>query len=119
MIPWSPLARGLLAGTRTRDGEERTTRAASDDYSPRLYGSDADFDIVDRCVEVAGEVGASPSQVGLAWLVGKPGVTAPIIGTTRMEHLEEAVAALDVELSPEQVRRLEEPYVPHPVLGHG
>ena len=119
VIPWSPLARGLLAGTRTRGGEERTKRAASDDYTPRLYRVDADFDVVDRCVEVAGEVGASPSQVALAWLLGRPGVTAPIVGTTKMEHLEEAVAALDVELTADQVRRLEEPYVPHPVLGHG
>ncbi|HEX6203946.1 MAG TPA: aldo/keto reductase [Thermoanaerobaculia bacterium] len=119
IIPWSPLARGLLAGNRTRGGEERTTRAASDDYSPRLYRVDADFDVVDRCMEVAREVGASPSQVALAWLLGKPGVTAPIVGATKMAHLEEAVAALDVELSEGQVRRLEEPYVPHPVLGHG
>jgi aryl-alcohol dehydrogenase-like predicted oxidoreductase len=119
VIPWSPLARGLFAGTRTRGGEARTTRAASDDYTPRLYRVDADFDVVDRCVEVAGEVGASPSQVALAWLLGRPGVTAPIVGTTRMEHLEEAVAALEVELTPDQVRRLEEPYLPHPVLGHG
>jgi 1-deoxyxylulose-5-phosphate synthase len=119
VIPWSPLARGLFAGNRTRGGERRTARAGADDYSDRLYGSDADFDVVDRCAEVAGEVGVSPSQVALAWLLGKPGVTAPIVGTTRMEHLEEAVAALGVELTADQVRRLEEPYVPHPVLGHG
>lgn len=119
VIPWSPLARGLLAGNRGRGGEERTTRAGSDDYSQRLYRMDSDFDVVDRAVEMAGELGVSAPQVALAWLLGKPGVTAPIVGATKMQHLEQAVAALDVELSEDQVRRLEEPYVPHLVLGHG
>ena len=119
VLPWSPLARGLLTGNRTRGGERRTTRAGSDDYADRLYGSDADFDVVDRTVEVAGELGVPPAQVGLAWLLRQPAVTAPIVGTTKLEHLETAVGALAVELSDEHVRRLEEPYVPHPVLGHG
>jgi aryl-alcohol dehydrogenase-like predicted oxidoreductase len=118
VIPWSPLARGLLTGNRTRGGETKTARAESDDYSHRMYRQDVDFDVVDRCVEVARERGSSPAQVGLAWLLGKPGVTAPIVGTTKLEHLEAAVSALEVELSAEEVERLEEPYVPHPVLGH-
>lgn len=118
VLPWSPLARGLLTGNRGRGGERRTTRAASDDYSDRLYGSDADFDVVDRTVEVAAEIGVPPAQVALAWLLRQPAVTAPIVGTTKLEHLETAVGALAVELSDEQVRRLEEPYVPHAVLGH-
>ncbi len=119
IIPWSPLARGLLAGNRTRGGEDKTTRAADDEYSKRMYAEDSDFDVVDRCVEVAGELGVSPPQVALAWLLRQPGVTAPIVGSTKIEHLEDAVAALDVELTDEQVKRLEEPYIPHPVLGHG
>ena len=118
VIPWSPLARGLLAGTRTRGGEERTARAADDDYSRRLYSEDVDFDVADRCVEVAQSLGVTPPQVALAWLLRQPAVTAPIVGSTKIEHLEQAVGALDVELSDEDVKRLEEPYVPHPVLGH-
>lgn len=118
VIPWSPLARGLLAGTRTRGGEERTARAADDDYSRRLYSEDVDFDVADRCVEVARSLGVTPPQVALAWLLRQPAVTAPIVGSTKIEHLEQAVGALDVELSDEDVKRLEEPYVPHPVLGH-
>ena len=119
VIPWSPLARGLLAGNRSRGGEEKTTRAADDEYSKRMYAEDSDFDVVDRCVEVAERLGVSPPQVALAWLLRQPGVTAPIVGSTRIEHLEAAVGALDVELSDEDAKRLEEPYVPHPVLGHG
>ncbi|HJR25790.1 MAG TPA: aldo/keto reductase, partial [Acidimicrobiales bacterium] len=81
------------------------------------YGVDADFDVVDRCVEVAGEVGASPPQVALAWLLGKPGLTAPIVGATKEHHVTDAVAAEALELTDDEVQRLEEPYVPHPVLG--
>lgn len=119
VIPWSPLARGLLTGNRTRGGEVKSTRAQSDDYSYRLYRQDSDFDVVDRCVEVADERGSTPAQVALAWLLAKPGVTAPIVGTTRLEHLQEAVSALDVKLSADEMAHLEGPYVPHPVLGHG
>jgi len=118
VIPWSPLARGLLTGNRTRGGETKTTRAKSDDYSHRMYQRDEDFDVVDRCVEVARARGSSPAEVALAWLLAKPGVTAPIVGTTQVEHLETAVSALDLKLSDEERERLEEPYVPHPVLGH-
>ncbi len=118
VIPWSPLARGLLAGNRGRDDEGRTKRAKQDDYSHRMYTRDTDFEVVDRTAEVAGALGVSPAQVALAWLLHRPGVTAPIVGATKLEHLEEAVGAVGIELGEEQMARLEEPYVPHPVLGH-
>jgi aryl-alcohol dehydrogenase-like predicted oxidoreductase len=118
VIPWSPLARGVLAGSRTRDGERRTTRSNTDAFVDSLYG-EADFDVVDRVGEVAAERGVPPAQVALAWLLHRPGMTAPIVGATRLGHLEDAVAAEELELSQEEMRRLEEPYVPHPVLGHG
>ena len=117
IIPWSPLARGRLAGTRTRTGERRTTRAATDAYAEELY-SDADFDVVDRLVEVARERGLPPAQVALAWLLHKPGVTAPIVGATKPAHLDDAVTAVDVRLADKEIARLEEPYRPHPVRGH-
>jgi 1-deoxyxylulose-5-phosphate synthase len=117
VIPWSPLARGFLTGTRTREGERRTTRAETDGFQDLLYGA-ADFDVVDRLNEVAGERGLAPAQVALAWLLHKPGVTAPIVGATRLEHLEDALAAAELTLTAEEIARLEEPYVPHPVIGH-
>jgi len=116
VIPWSPLARGLLAGNRGRGGERRTTRAQTDAFVDSLY-VEADFDVVDRLEEVARERGLPPAQVALAWLLHKPGVTAPIVGATRIGHLEDALAAVDVVLSPEEIGRLEEPYVPHAVSG--
>ena len=118
VVPYSPLARGLLAGNRERGGAERSVRAGSDTVLAAHY-DDADFDVVDRVNEVAGEKGLPPAQVALAWLLHKPGVTAPIVGATKLEHLEDALAAVDVELTDEEIARLEEPYVPHPVLGHG
>jgi 1-deoxyxylulose-5-phosphate synthase len=118
VLPWSPLARGLLAGTRTRDGEKLTTRAQTDSFGDSLYTPEVDFAVVDRVVEVAREHGVAPAQVALAWLLGKPGVTAPIIGATKLEHLEDAIAAEQLSLSAEEVTRLEEPYVPHAVSGH-
>jgi aryl-alcohol dehydrogenase-like predicted oxidoreductase len=117
IIPWSPLARGRLAGTRTRAGERRTTRGATDAYAEELYG-DADFDVVDRLVEVARERGLPPAQVALAWLLHKPGVTAPIVGATKPGHLDDAVAAVDAKLSDKEIAQVEEPYRPHPVRGH-
>jgi aryl-alcohol dehydrogenase-like predicted oxidoreductase len=117
VIPWSPLARGLLTGTRTRDGERRTTRAETDGFQDVLYGAE-DFDVVDRLNEVAGDRGLPSAQVALAWLLHKPGVTAPIVGATRLAHLEDALAAAELTLSAEEIARLEEPYVPHPVIGH-
>src|SRR3954463_12666154 len=119
VIPWSPLARGVLAGNRTREGERRTTRAGSDGFAHYLSAQPTDFDVVDRVVEVAGERGVPPAQVALAWLLGRPGVTAPIVGATKPGHIEDALAAEQLTLSEEEIARLEEPYVPHPVLGHG
>jgi 1-deoxyxylulose-5-phosphate synthase len=117
VIPWSPLARGVLAGSRTREGERRTTRSNSDAFQDTLYTT-ADFDVVDRVGEVAAERGVPSAQVALAWLLHRPGVTAPIVGATRLGHIEDALAAEQLVLSEEEMRRLEEPYVPHPVLGH-
>jgi 1-deoxyxylulose-5-phosphate synthase len=118
VIPWSPLARGVLTGNRTRDGQKRTTRAGSDPFGDSLYGP-ADFDVVDAVAAVAAERGVPPAQVALAWLLHRPGVTAPIVGTTKPGHVTDALAAVKLELTAEEIRRLEESYVPHPVLGHG
>ncbi|MGZ4753471.1 MAG: aldo/keto reductase [Acidimicrobiia bacterium] len=117
VIPWSPLARGVLAGNRTRSGDKSTTRAQTDPFTDYLY-SEGDFDVVDRVAEVAKERGVAPAQVALAWLLHRPGVTAPIIGATKLGHLEDAIAAEQLELSEDEMKRLEAPYVPHPVLGH-
>jgi aryl-alcohol dehydrogenase-like predicted oxidoreductase len=117
-IPWSPLARGLLAGSRTRSGERRTTRADSDPFSDYLYAQPTDFDVVDAANEVAAARGVSTAQVALAWLLGKPGVTAPIVGSTKKKHLKDALAAEQLVLTDDEVAQLEKPYVPHPVLGH-
>jgi aryl-alcohol dehydrogenase-like predicted oxidoreductase len=118
VLPWSPLARGLLAGTRTREGERLTTRARSDRFGDSLYTPEVDFAVVDRAGEVAAARGVSTARVALAWLLHKPGVTAPIVGATKLEHLDDAVAAEELTLDPEEVARLEEPYVPHAVSGH-
>jgi aryl-alcohol dehydrogenase-like predicted oxidoreductase len=117
LLPWSPLARGLLAGSVTADGERRTTRARTDPFLDSLYRPDLDLAVIDRAGEVAAERGVSTAQVALSWLLHKPGVTAPIVGATRLEHLEDALAAEQLPLSEEEVARLEEPYVPHPVSG--
>jgi 1-deoxyxylulose-5-phosphate synthase len=119
VLPWSPLARGWLAGTRTREGERRTTRAETDPFGDRMYGAPEDFDVIERVAEVAAERGVASAQVALAWLLHKPGVTAPIVGATKLAHLEDALAAERLTLSPEEIDRVEEPYRPHPVLGHG
>jgi 1-deoxyxylulose-5-phosphate synthase len=118
VIPWSPLARGMLAGNRTRDGERRTTRSGTDPFTDHLYNNPADFDVVDRVAEVGAGRGVPGAQVALAWLLHKPVVTAPIVGATKVGHLEDALAAEKLSLSAEEIARLEEPYVPHPVLGH-
>ncbi len=117
VIPYSPLARGLLAGSRGRGGERRTVRAGSDPLADEMY-DEADFDVVDAVRAVAGERGLSAAQVALAWLLGRPAVTAPIVGATRLRHLDDAAAAVEVALSVEEVARLEAPYRPHPILGH-
>jgi aryl-alcohol dehydrogenase-like predicted oxidoreductase len=118
VIPWSPLARGVLAGNRSRDGERRTTRAGSDPFTDYLYSQPSDFDVVERVAEVAAERAVPPAQVALAWLLHRPGVTAPIVGATKPAHLSDALAAEQLVLSAEEMKRLEEPYLPHPVLGH-
>ncbi len=118
LIPWSPLARGLLTGTRTRENIEPTLRAREDEYTREIYRPEADFDVIDRLIEVSAERGDDPTSVALAWMLQKPVVVAPIIGTTKMEHLDAALAAVDVKLSQEEIKRLEELYVPHTVQGH-
>ncbi len=118
VIPWSPLARGMLAGTRTRAGGRITTRSNTDSFMDYLYEQPTDFDVVESAQRVASARGVPTPQVALAWLLGKPGVTAPIVGSTKLAHLEDAVAAEGLELTDDEVAALEEPYVPHPVLGH-
>jgi aryl-alcohol dehydrogenase-like predicted oxidoreductase len=118
VIPWSPLARGVLAGTRSREGEKRTTRSETDPFTDYLYSQPTDFDVVDRVAEIAGERGVPSAQVALAWLLHRPGVTAPIVGSTKLSHLEDALAGEQLDLSDKEMQRLEEPYVAHPVLGH-
>jgi 1-deoxyxylulose-5-phosphate synthase len=120
VIPWSPLARGFLAGNR-RPGENRgeTARARSDDFAHQMYYRDDDFAVVERVGEIARARGVPNAQVALAWLLRQPGVTAPIVGATKPHHLEDAAKALELELSGEERARLAEPYRPHPVLGHG
>jgi 1-deoxyxylulose-5-phosphate synthase len=119
VLPWSPLARGFLAGTRTREGRRRTTRAETDAFGHELYGRPEDFDVAECLAQVAAERGAPPAQVALAWLLRKPGVTAPIVGATKLSHLEDALAAAELALTEDEIARLEELYRPHPVLGHG
>jgi 1-deoxyxylulose-5-phosphate synthase len=118
VIPWSPLARGVLAGNRTRSGERRTTRAGTDPFSDSMYAAPSDFDIVDRVAAMASGRGVPPAQVALAWLLQRPGVTAPIIGATKLGHLEDALAGERLDLTEDEVRQLEELYIPHAVLGH-
>jgi 1-deoxyxylulose-5-phosphate synthase len=117
VLPWSPLARGLLAGSRTSSGEHLTARARTDPFLDSLYRPDLDFPVIDRVAEVAAERGMSPAQVALAWLLHKPGVTAPIVGATKLEHVEDALAAESLSLSADEITQLEEPYVPHSVSG--
>ncbi|KAB2351846.1 aldo/keto reductase [Actinomadura rudentiformis] len=116
-IPWSPLARGLLAGNRERGGERRTVRSENDTYADALY-EEADFDVVDVVKAVAGERGVPPAQVALAWLLHKEGVVAPIIGATKLKHVEDAAAAVTLRLDEKEIERLEAPYRPHPIVGH-
>lgn len=113
VIPWSPLARGRL----TRDWDDKTQRSETDAFGARLYRPDSDRVIVERVAEVAVERGVARAQVALAWMLSKPVVSAPIIGATKLHHLDDALAAVDLELSAEEIARLEEPYVPHAVAG--
>jgi aryl-alcohol dehydrogenase (NADP+) len=118
VIPWSPLARGFLAGNRSRKQWGETIRAKTDDLAHNLYYQDSDFVLAERAAELAKVRGVKPAQIALSWLLHRPGVTAPIIGASKMFQLEEAVAALEITLSEDEARSLEEPYQPHPVLGH-
>lgn len=118
LIPWSPLARGFLAGNRSREEKGETTRAKSDDFAHRMYYQDSDFAVVARVTEIARRRGIPNAQLALAWLLRQPGVTAPIIGASRMQHLDDAVAALAVELAGDELAMLADAYRPHPVLGH-
>jgi 1-deoxyxylulose-5-phosphate synthase len=120
IIPWSPLARGFLAGNRraASAGFGDTVRAKTDDFGHKLYYQDSDFAVAQRVADVAGKRGASTAQIALAWLLQQPGVTAPIIGASKMDHLEEALRALEIQLSSDEIKEVEEPYRPHPILGH-
>jgi aryl-alcohol dehydrogenase-like predicted oxidoreductase len=115
VIPWSPLARGFLAGNRSATERDATSRAKTDTIAHQLYYAESDFRIVDRVVEVAGRRGVSPAQIALAWVLRQPGVTAPIVGASKMEQLEQAIAALDIALTDDECRQLEELYEPHRV----
>jgi aryl-alcohol dehydrogenase-like predicted oxidoreductase len=119
VIPWSPLARGLLAGTRkSLEDLESTTRAGSDGFAQHLYDQPSDWEVAQAVVELAKERGVKPAQIALAWLISHPAVTAPIIGATKLSHLDDAIAAVDVELNDEEIARIEGPYVAHEVRGH-
>ncbi|HEY8506394.1 MAG TPA: aldo/keto reductase [Gemmataceae bacterium] len=117
VLPWSPLARGMLTRPRTQESQ-MTTRAQSDDYTPKLYDHPSDGDVIDAVERVAAGRGVPMAQVALAWLLSRPGVTAPIIGATKPHHLDDALAALELELTPDEVSELEAPYRPHAVRGH-
>ena len=118
LIPWSPMARGFFAGNRHKQGGGETVRAQTDDFAGMLYYRPEDFTIADRAWEVAKAHDVTGSQVALAWILGKPYVTAPIIGASKLGHLDQSIAALEIRLSPEEIKHLEELYQPHPVLGH-
>ena len=116
LIPWSPLARGVLAGNRNAG----TVRSRTDEYATRLYGStrEADEKVVEQVRKLAEARGVPPARIALAWVLHKPGITAPIVGASKPHHLEDAIGALNVKLKPEEIKALEEPYVPHAVVGH-
>jgi len=118
LIPWSPLARGFVTGNRRKQDKGDTTRAKSDDFAHQLYYRDSDFTVVQRVTEIASKHGVPNAQIALAWVLHQPGVTAPIIGASKMQHLEDAVKALEIKLSDEELKALAQPYEPHPVLGH-
>jgi aryl-alcohol dehydrogenase-like predicted oxidoreductase len=118
VIPWSPLARGFLAGNRTQQKSGDTVRAKSDDFAHAMYYSEADFAVLTAVEQLANERGVKPAQIALAWMLHKPGVSAPIVGASKMYQLDEAIAAADLTLTPEEVKRLEDRYIPHRVLGH-
>ena len=114
LVPWSPLARGVLAGNR----KSGTLRSEEDDYTKKLYTQEADDRVVDCVEQVAKDRGVPPAQVALAWLLQRPGVTAPIVGASKPHHLQDAVAALEIKLTRQEMEQLEAVYVPHAILGH-
>ena len=118
LIPWSPLARGFVAGNRKKDGWGESKRAKTDDFAHDMYYQDSDFAVVDRISEIAQQRDLPNAQVALAWLLHQPGVTAPIVGASKMHHLEDAVAAISLKLSEDELKALDEHYTPHPVLGN-
>ena len=118
LIPWSPLARGFFAGNRNRQGGGETLRAQTDDFAASLYYRPEDFTVAERAQEIARAHNATGSQIALAWILGKPYISAPIIGASKLEHLDQSIAALGISLTAEEIKLLEEPYLPHPVLGH-
>jgi aryl-alcohol dehydrogenase-like predicted oxidoreductase len=117
VIPWSPLARGMLAGTRSKLGDESTSRSSSDGLDQILYDQPSDWDVVEAVKKVAAERGDPPARIALAWLMSRPAVTAPIVGATKLKHLDDAIAAVEIELTDEEVEILEAPYRAHPVKG--
>jgi aryl-alcohol dehydrogenase (NADP+) len=118
IIPWSPMARGFLAGNRSRDKSGETTRSKSDAFAHRLYYADSDWQVLDAVLAVAKRHGKTPAQIALAWMFNKPEITAPIIGSSKIHHLDQAIEALEITLSADDIRELEAPYRPHPILGH-
>ena len=118
VIPWKPVAGGFVMGTRSREGSFGTLRARTDAYAQGLYNEPSDFEVVDRITQVARARGVSNAQVALAWMLQKPGITAPVVGASKMQHLEDAVAAVELKLDDAEVKALEEPYLPHRILGH-
>ena len=118
LIPWSPLARGFLAGNRQRGRKDATPREQTDDFGHNLYYSDADYDIADRVAELARRKNVLPIQIALAWILRQPGVTAPIVGASKLDQLEQLLAGVDVSLTDEDATYLEERYQPHRILGH-
>jgi len=118
LIPWSPQARGFFSGNHRKEGWGDTLRARSDGYGQSMYYQDEDFTVADRVLEIARQKGVSGPQLALAWVLSKPYVVSPIIGATKLEHLEQSLAALNIKLMEDEMRKLEEPYQLHPVLGH-
>ena len=118
LIPWSPLARGFLAGNRRGEDKGETVRAKSDAFAHGLYYKEDDFEVVDHVTETAKRHGVPNAQIALAWILHKPGVTAPIIGATKENHIPDAVKGAEIKLSTEEIAYLEAPYKPHAILGH-
>jgi len=118
LLPWSPLARGFLSGSRKRDGEKSTARAKADPFADEYYFRPDDFDVLDALLALAERRGVKPATLAIAWLLAQPGVVAPIVGATKLQYIEDAVAALELKLNDDELAALEAPYRPHPVIGH-